>query len=53
MQDCQSSGAGETYYDVTPELFAGWMQEIVKAGACIVGGCCGTTPTYPQDDGDI
>lgn len=43
----------ETYYDVTPELFAGWMQEIVKAGACIVGGCCGTTPEHIRRMTDI
>ena len=37
---------GETYYDVTPEEFADYMVEIVKHGASLVGGCCGTTPDY-------
>lgn len=37
---------GQTYYDVTPEEFASQLQEIVKSGACIVGGCCGTTPEH-------
>lgn len=37
---------GEVYYDVTPEEFASYMEEIVKCGASIVGGCCGTTPDY-------
>lgn len=37
---------GETYYDVMPEEFASLMQEIVQAGVCIIGGCCGTTPAY-------
>ena len=37
---------GETYYDVEPDEFARIMQEIVKGGACVVGGCCGTTPEH-------
>ncbi len=37
---------GEVYYDVTPDIFAGWMARIVKKGACLVGGCCGTTPAH-------
>lgn len=37
---------GETYYDVEPESFARTMKEIVTAGACAVGGCCGTTPMH-------
>lgn len=37
---------GETYYDVEPELFAETMAEIVRNGACVIGGCCGTTPAH-------
>ena len=37
---------GETYYDVNPEDFAFYMKEIVKNGACVIGGCCGTTPAH-------
>lgn len=37
---------GKTCYDVTPDMFAGWMKKIVEAGACIIGGCCGTTPAH-------
>lgn len=37
---------GETYYDVEPDEFARIMQEVVKGGACVIGGCCGTTPEY-------
>lgn len=40
---------GQTYYDVTPKEFAGWMQEIVKGGAGIIGGCCGTTPDHIRE----
>ena len=42
----QKQKDGEVYYDVTPEEFASYMEEIVKCGASIVGGCCGTTPDY-------
>ena len=37
---------GNTYYDVTPEQFASALCEIVKNGACVIGGCCGTTPEH-------
>lgn len=37
---------GETYYDVSPELFAKSLRKIVQQGACVVGGCCGTTPAH-------
>ena len=37
---------GETYYDVSPELFAEALKEIVQNGACVIGGCCGTTPEH-------
>ena len=37
---------GEVYYDVDPEHFAEAMCRIVKKGACVIGGCCGTTPAH-------
>lgn len=37
---------GQTYYDVGAEEFASCMQEIVRMGACAIGGCCGTTPKH-------
>ena len=37
---------GETYYDVEPDEFARIMQEVVRGGACVIGGCCGTTPEH-------
>ena len=37
---------GEVYYDVLPEHFAELMTQIVKKGAALVGGCCGTTPDH-------
>lgn len=36
----------ETVYPETPEHMAGQVEDIIKAGACIVGGCCGTTPRH-------
>lgn len=37
---------GETVYDISPREFSDFMVEIVKNGARIIGGCCGTTPEY-------
>lgn len=37
---------GRTHFDVGPQEFSAVMAEIVKAGAWIVGGCCGTTPEH-------
>jgi 5-methyltetrahydrofolate--homocysteine methyltransferase len=37
---------GQTCYDVKPDEFSSRMQGLVEAGACIVGGCCGTTPEH-------
>lgn len=37
---------GKTVYDVEAETFAELMCDMVSAGACILGGCCGTTPEY-------
>ena len=37
---------GQVYYDVDPEQFAQTMEKIVHMGACVIGGCCGTTPGY-------
>ncbi|MBR3748673.1 MAG: homocysteine S-methyltransferase family protein [Firmicutes bacterium] len=35
---------GQTVYDVTPAEFAQYVEEAVRKGVRIVGGCCGTTP---------
>ena len=37
---------GKTVYSVGPDEFAEVMEEIVKAGVWIAGGCCGTTPAH-------
>ena len=37
---------GKTVFDVGADEFSDIMCEIVKAGATIIGGCCGTTPEH-------
>ncbi len=37
---------GKTVFDIDADEFSGIMCDIVKAGATIVGGCCGTTPEH-------
>ena len=37
---------GKTVYDVEADTFAQLMCDMVSDGACILGGCCGTTPEY-------
>ena len=37
---------GFARYDMSPEVFARAMHELVRRGASIVGGCCGTDPEY-------
>lgn len=37
---------GQTVYDMGEAEFAEGIREIVEAGASIVGGCCGTSPSY-------
>lgn len=37
---------GNTVFDVTPAEFAEKMEEIVRGGAWMIGGCCGTTPAH-------
>lgn len=37
---------GVTTYNVTPDEFANKQLQILKNGACALGGCCGTTPDH-------
>ena len=37
---------GQAHYNMTPDQFAASMAKLVKAGASIIGGCCGTGPEY-------
>ena len=37
---------GRNIYLTSPEYMASFARKLVKAGASIVGGCCGTTPSH-------
>jgi methionine synthase I (cobalamin-dependent) len=37
---------GRWVYPVTPEQLAARLPELLDAGVCMVGGCCGTTPEH-------
>lgn len=37
---------GKTVFDVDADEFSDIMCDIVKSGATIIGGCCGTTPEH-------
>ncbi len=37
---------GKTVYNIDAKRFAEYMREMASMGACILGGCCGTTPEY-------
>jgi homocysteine S-methyltransferase len=39
---------GRTIYMTSPEYMASFTRKLVKAGASLVGGCCGTTPSYTR-----
>ncbi len=37
---------GKTVFPETPEMMAAHLDELLAAGANIVGGCCGTGPAH-------
>jgi 5-methyltetrahydrofolate--homocysteine methyltransferase len=36
----------EVVYKQTPKLMAASVEDLIAAGANIIGGCCGTTPEH-------
>ena len=40
---------GKTHFPESPEQTASFVRDIVKAGASIIGGCCGTTPEHIRE----
>jgi 5-methyltetrahydrofolate--homocysteine methyltransferase len=40
---------GQTIFPESPEMMAGYVGQLVTAGANIVGGCCGTTPAHIKE----
>jgi 5-methyltetrahydrofolate--homocysteine methyltransferase len=43
---------GKTVFDMKPDEFAGFVEDLVGAGANIIGGCCGTTPEHIKAQAD-
>lgn len=39
---------GATVYDVTPHEFSQAMEQMLEIGVSIVGGCCGTDPSFTE-----
>lgn len=39
---------GQTVYDMQETEFSEGMKLLVEAGASVIGGCCGTSPSYIQ-----
>jgi 5-methyltetrahydrofolate--homocysteine methyltransferase len=37
---------GEDVFPETPEMMAAYVDQLIDAGANIIGGCCGTTPAH-------
>jgi 5-methyltetrahydrofolate--homocysteine methyltransferase len=37
---------GATVFPETPDMMAAKVQNLIKSGANIIGGCCGTTPAH-------
>jgi 5-methyltetrahydrofolate--homocysteine methyltransferase len=44
---------GETIFRESPEMMASFIPGLIKAGANIIGGCCGTTPEHIRAIGKI
>jgi 5-methyltetrahydrofolate--homocysteine methyltransferase len=44
---------GKTIFRETPESMASYIPELIKAGANIIGGCCGTTPEHIREIGAV
>jgi 5-methyltetrahydrofolate--homocysteine methyltransferase len=40
---------GKTVFRESPEMMASFVPDLIKAGANIIGGCCGTTPDHIRE----
>ncbi len=38
--------SGNTVYDMSPDVFCSEMKRLIMAGASVIGGCCGTDPSF-------
>lgn len=37
---------GQAVYRISPEVMGARIEELIEAGASLIGGCCGTTPEH-------
>jgi 5-methyltetrahydrofolate--homocysteine methyltransferase len=44
---------GKTVFRESPEMMASFIPDLIKAGASIIGGCCGTTPEHIRQIGKV
>jgi 5-methyltetrahydrofolate--homocysteine methyltransferase len=42
---------GKTVFRESPEMMASYIPDLLKEGANIIGGCCGTTPEHIREMG--
>ena len=40
---------GKTVFNISAPEFGSYMEQMAKQGACVLGGCCGTTPEYIKE----
>ena len=43
---------GETVFNESPDITAGFIPELIKLNTNIIGGCCGTTPDHIREIGE-
>ena len=43
----------KTIFNMEPELFAAGINKCLQAGACLIGGCCGTTTAHIRAVADL
>ncbi|MCK4806163.1 MAG: homocysteine S-methyltransferase family protein [Candidatus Aegiribacteria sp.] len=36
-------------YEMSPERFAGWLEDFARSGAAMIGGCCGSGPAHVRE----
>lgn len=44
---------GETFFPESPDQMAAYVNQLISAGANIIGGCCGTTPEHIRKIAEI
>jgi 5-methyltetrahydrofolate--homocysteine methyltransferase len=44
---------GKTVFRESPEMMASFIPDLLKEGANIIGGCCGTTPEHIREMGKV